>query len=232
MVGKKRILLTATAIILLCVTILAGVTVALFTDNVSVRNHLIAGDLEVGLWRTNLWYTSLNNDGKLAKTEIGDDLNLETIPVGEETVFGVDSEDVRIVPGSQIKADLEIRNEGNVAFTYKAKIIFIYINPDPNAADKYVDPDPNVTDKNEALAQQLLVTVRDSEGKVTTSKALDKYTVENGEYVVLEGALTTSTDKVDNFSVEIEFLDRTYNDMAQTGEATFDLIVEAVQDTH
>ena len=51
---RKRTLLVSSAVIMLCMTIIVGMTWALFTDTQTVHNHLQAGDLKITLKRTEL----------------------------------------------------------------------------------------------------------------------------------------------------------------------------------
>ena len=44
---RKRALLISCSVILLCVSIIVGMTYALFTDSVSVNTHLQAGNLDI-----------------------------------------------------------------------------------------------------------------------------------------------------------------------------------------
>ena len=64
--NKRRLLLVSCSIILLCMLSIVGMTFALFTSSVGVRNHLVAGSLDVTLHRTDLAYTVLDSaTGKL-----------------------------------------------------------------------------------------------------------------------------------------------------------------------
>jgi len=218
--GKKRVLLTASAIILLCLTLFIGSALALFSDRTSVRNHLVAGDLEADLWRTNLEYTALNSEGKLQKTVVDEDLNFSNVSLTEDNVFGVKSESIVVVPGSYFDADLELRNVGNVAFTYVIKLVFV-----------------GDSTNNDAFAKQLKITIVDTNGNTSTPKTLDKFTASSGtDYIISQGELKVSTtpgvQSADKFSVKVEFIDDdSVNNLAQAATATFDLIVEAVQAT-
>lgn len=217
--GKKRILLTASAVIILCLTILIGATYGLFSDGVVIHNHLQAGDLEADLWRTNLEYTALDSAGLLGYTTIGDDLDLSNTKLPEMNVFGLDSSDLRIIPRSYVKADLEIRNLGNVAFDYTVKLVFT-----------------GDTSLNNAFAKQLDITIVDPYGKESETRPLDTFTTDGKHYVLFSGNLLSSHDIMTYnkaaFSVKVTFRDdSTINNQAQAAIATFDLIVEAIQST-
>ena len=82
--GNSRALIVSSAIILLCLTIITGMTVALFTDEEVVSNHLRAGDLDITLERTKLTSTYLTNRGFLET--IVDDEGHETVTTVPEPV--------------------------------------------------------------------------------------------------------------------------------------------------
>ena len=114
------------AIILLCMTIIAGMTFALFTDSKRVKNHLQAGDLEVTLTRTYLEYSVLNPQGKLAVTKVEEDLNFTNST--NQNVFGVDAKNIRIVPGSYFKADLRVDTYYRSRFYNRTNLTFYLLN--------------------------------------------------------------------------------------------------------
>ena len=214
---KKRVLLVSCSVILLCMSIIVGMTYALFTDSVSVKNHLKAGNLDITLTRTNLEYSVLNEDGELAVTEVKDDYNFTDST--NENVFGIDAKDIRIVPGSYFDADMEIANNGNVAFTYSVGISLI--------------------GNSNALAEQLQVTVTHPDGTITTKKLSELA----GGLSISTGKMKV-TDATQSFSVKIDYIDDVVananlangetpmdNDLAQTQSAVFDLVVTAVQAT-
>ena len=202
--NRKRVLLVSGAIILLCMTIIAGMTFALFTDSKSVRNHLQAGDLEVTLTRTYLEYSTLDPQGKLAVTKVEDDYNFTNST--NENVFGVDAKNIRIVPGSYFKADMQIANAGNVAFTYDLRI--------------------QLAGKANALSEQLQVTIIRADGTSVTKMLTELASglkISGGELLAGAGAET--------FTVIVTFLDSDANNLAQTELVEFDLVVSAVQST-
>lgn len=216
--GKKRILLTASASILLCLTVMIGVTYSLFSDSTTVKNHLTAGDLEADLWRTNLEYSSLNAEGILQKNTVDEDLDMSNTKLTEANAFGLDTEDVIIIPGSYIKADMEIRNTGNVAFNYVVKLVFT-----------------GDTTKANHFAEQLHITITYPDGKTSEITSLDKFAADGNYYVIMHGGLTVSTVEgaysSDAFSIRIDFIDNENNNLSQAATASFDLIVESVQMT-
>lgn len=217
---KKRALLISCSVIMICVCIIAGMSYALFTDSVSVKNHLKAGNLDVTLKRTNLEYSVLDSEGVLGVTTVTEDLDLTES--SSNNVFGIDSTDIYIVPGSYFDADLEINNEGNTAFTYSISIKMI-----GEAND---------------LADQLKVTVTRPDGSSTT-----KMLSELAGGMSVETGRMTAGEAAQKFSVRVEFIDdveyngslspeasasdRMNNNDAQAKTAVFDLVVTAVQAT-
>lgn len=201
----RRALTVSGAIILLCMTIIVGVTFTLFTDTKSLSNHLRAGDLEVSLTRTCLEYSVLDSDGKLATAK--DEQTVNFTEITKENVFGVTSENIFIAPGSFFKATMQVTNVGNVAFTYDVGI--------------------QLAGEANALAQQLQVTITRADGtSVTTTlgELADGATVQAGELL--------ASGSSQEFTVEIRFMDNdSVNNAAQTQLSVFDLYVNAVQAT-
>jgi len=218
--GKKRILMTASAIILLCLTILVGATLGLFSDGVTIHNHLQAGDLEADLWRTYLEYTDLNQYGQLQKRKVETDLDLSNTTLAEKNIFGLDSSNMKLAPKSYVKADLEIRNYGNVAFDYSVKLVFT--GDTKNAVNK-------------AFAEQLLITVTHKGTTIFKDVKLSEFTNSGNYYQLFTGELLVDPNadySAAPFTVTVTFKDdNSVNNSAQTGTTTFDLIVEAVQST-
>lgn len=215
--NKKKVMIVSSSVILLCICIIAGMSYALFSDSVSVGNHLKAGNLKVTLTRTGLEYSVLNEDGELAVTTVEEALDLTTST--DENVFGINAEDVLIVPGSYFDADLKIANGGNTAFTYSVGIKLL-----SGSAD---------------LAEQLKVTVTDPDGNTQTamlSELANGLEIDTGKMKV--------GSEAQSFSVRVEFVnDADYNtedtpadelmnnNAAQDASVVFDLVVTAIQAT-
>ena len=68
--GIKRAMLVSCAVILLCLSVVTGMTWALFTDTERVNTHLQAGTLDITLLRTQLVKTALNDKGYLVEKEV------------------------------------------------------------------------------------------------------------------------------------------------------------------
>lgn len=223
--NQWRAILIANAVILLCLAIISGVTLALFSDTERVSNHLKAGNLNITLERTLLTSTYLNDDGFL---ETKTDAELKDFTDNKnENVFGLDGE--LIVPLSRYVADMKITNRSTVAFAYWVEIVY-------RGGDK-----DDLSDLD--IADQLAVLVATGDASLS-----EKDYVKNGV------AIGSATEPVGvlgvgdsaTFTVSLEFLDIEgevrvdpdtgettiiSNNMAQNDDVYFDLVVHAVQYT-
>ena len=211
--NRKRALLVSASVILLCMTIIVGMTWALFTDTQKVSNHLQAGDLSITLKRTELTKTTLNAQGKLV-TSAADTTVVNFSNPTDENVFGI-VEGEKIVPGTKYVAKMQVENHSDVAFGYWIEIV---CTDKTNGAD---------------LAKQLKVTV--NTGSDASAFVNDGLTVKgaDGGYV---GELIIGATA--DFTVTVEFLDSAVsangigdNNLAKSDSLSFDLIVHAVQAT-
>ena len=226
MMNRKRVLLLSASMILLCMCVIVGATYALFTDSVTVKNHLQAGNLDLKFERTNLEYTVLDDSGLMVKHVHADVVDFTETNTGNANIFGI-AESGLIVPGSYVEADLKISHDldgdvdgdSNVAFDYQ-----VYI-----ALSAESDP---------ALADQLYVTVTDTNGNdvVTNVKLSSNWfnATSDGYYRVLSGKRVT-VNAEETFTIKVEFrnvLDNgATNNLAEDQEVKFDVIVEAQQST-
>ena len=219
--NRKRVLIVSTAIILLCMFIIVGMTWALFTDTQKVSNHLKAGDLSITLKRTELTKTTLDAKGYLQTMPTDTTVVNFTNPT-DENVFGLATDDdgkvtEKIVPGSKYVAKMEIENKSDVAFGYWIEIV--------------------CTNKAEGadLAKQLRITVdAKQDGTALVNDGLKVGSDTNFVDVVTVGQKGT-------FTVTVEFVDDGYtfvdgvlsstNDDAEKENLEFDLVVYAVQVT-
>lgn len=205
---NKRALLVSCSVILLCMSIIVGMTYALFTEKVSVIHHLKAGGLDVRLTRTGLEYTILDDDGVLQTvTKNADADKIDLTDPSAENVFGLGNTETLIVPGSYFTATMELANDADIAFAYSVSIKLIEAS-------------------NAAIKDQLQVTVTHPDGNKTVKK-LSECT---GGLSIATGTMTP-TDDMQSFSVEVKFLDVDGNNNAQEQTVVFDLIVEAEQAT-
>jgi len=210
--NRKRALLVSASVILLCMTIIVGMTWALFTDTQKVTNHLQAGDLSITLKRTELTKTTLNAQGKLV-TSAPDTTTKNFSNPTDENVFGI-VEGEKIVPGTKYVAKMQIENNSDVAFGYWIEIV---CTDKTNGAD---------------LAKQLKVTV--NTGSDASASVNDGLTVGSSSNYVGELIIGATAE----FTVTVEFLDSfvaenniDHNDLAQGESLSFDLVVHAVQAT-
>ena len=210
--NRKRALLVSASVILLCMTIIVGMTWALFTDTQKVTNHLQAGDLSITLKRTELTKTTLNAQGKLVESAPDTTTKNFSNPT-DENVFGI-VEGEKIVPGTKYVAKMQIENNSDVAFGYWIEIV---CTDKTNGAD---------------LAKQLKVTV--NTGSDASASVNDGLTVGSSSNYVGELIIGATAE----FTVTVEFLDSfvaenniDHNDLAQGENLSFDLVVHAVQAT-
>ena len=217
--NRRRSLLVSAAVIVLCMVVVVGMTYALFTDTQKVQNHLKAGDLRITLKRTELTKTTLNENGYLVTPDVPDKTVVDFTNPTDKNVFGLNTDGngevtEKIVPGSKFVAKMEIQNNSDVAFGYWIEII---------CTDKT---------RGEDLAKQLKITVDAKDSYIADGLTVgsDKAYIE----VLDKGASGT-------FTVTVEFEDKGYtfengvlssaNDIAQSEDLKFDLVVYAVQVT-
>ena len=233
MMNRKRVLLLSASMILLCMCVIVGATYALFTDSVTVKNHLMAGNLDLKFERTNLEFTVLNNDGLMVKHVYRDDVDFTEIDTSNGNIFGITNDD-KIVPGSYVKADLKISHDrdGDVDITNG--------NGDSNVAFNY-QVYISLTGGNDTdLADQLYVTVTDKNGNVVNNienvvLSDNMFNVASSDYICVLQRNNVILSQADEFTVKVEFknvLDNgATNNLAQNEKVSFDLIVEAQQST-
>lgn len=213
--NRKRVLLISSSIILMCMTVIVGMTWALFTDTVTVKNHLQAGDLNITLIRTNLETYSIDPEtGYLTTTVNEDDVDFSN-PT-DKNVFDL-TVDSKIVPCSFYTATMEISNNKSTSDV---------------AYDYWIEIKLNVAGFTEEqiealrLDEQLMITVESEKLTEPQSKLLSEgLTV--GSSTAPIGTLTLGDS--DEFTVKMEFVDSAANNAAKTQKLTFDLIVHAVQ---
>ena len=204
---------------------IVGMTFALFTSSVGVRNHLVAGSLDVTLHRTDLAYTVLDSaTGKLVT--ITNDTPVDfSKPQPDKNIFGIDTNDLKVVPGSFFEATLKLTSDGSCAYDYSVTIVLM------GYSDKDA-PNTIVPAVNE-LAKQLQVTITDPELHTTTMMLSDMLTPDNA-YSIDVGSMTPGTLN-QTFKVKVAFVDDvnqlfTNND-AKGLDVYFDVIVTATQAT-
>ena len=209
MATKRRGVLLSVITLVLCLSLVAVGTYALFSDSVTLTNHLQAGKLDVTLMRTNLVTNTLDKDtGFLVEKTIGGEENFSNTTTNTANVFGLTSESL-IVPYSEYTATMKIVNEADksdVAFHYWVEIRF--------------------DDKDDlALADQLKVTVTAPGGKTISSTLAEGKDLGDEKNPIG----TLARGKAAEFTVSVLFDHSDDNNSAQGQQVNFDLIVHAVQ---
>ena len=218
MTKSKRSVLLAVLTLMLCLALVAGGTYALFTDQVTLDNHLQAGTMDITLKRTKLTKLDLDATTGFLKGSV----NEEEIDFSEpydpndpnaknENVFDI-TDGALIVPGCWYTADMKITNNSDVAFGYWLEIVF----------DEKVDL---------TLAKQLKITVKTADQSKSITKMLD----ESAGLIGAEDDPIEVLPKTGSalFTVTVEFvdLDDGANNVAKAKSFDFDVIVHAVQVT-
>ncbi len=236
--GKSRVrtLLLAGLTIMLCAAMLVGGTFALWSKTVPVTNHLVAGKLDLKLERIALRKTSLNNEtgymDKDADVQTDEDDPVDLTKGSGVNVFGIEDGEL-VVPTSCYEATLKLTNNGSVAFKYD---IIIELKTEHGTVAEITE-----------LAKQLKVSIDEDAGDdvgfvdkgylstfIRTESAESEAIV--GGKVVISSYVAKGENASKSFKVRIEFANDAdegvtgiVNNDAMEQEASFDLIVEAVQ---
>lgn len=201
---KMKALLLSCSIILLCICTLMGISYALFTDSASVKNHLKAGTLDATLTRTSLKYAVLNDAGYMTEKTLGAH---DFTGMTEKNVFGLDTTDLYIAPGSYFEAELALANadvDGHVAFDYVITVeLTSAVNP---------------------LAEQMQITVTFPNGTKVV-QMMD----ENDGKITFNSVHAVEAGQTHNFTVRVDFTHDASNNNAKSNELTFDLSVACTQ---
>ena len=128
MTKKFRVLLMACVSLLLSVTLIAVGSYALFTDDITIKNHLRAGKLNITLKRTYLETNYLTANGYLDNN--GSDEIVDFTDKTDRNIFDItNADECLIVPGCYYEATMELSNNSNVAFGYWIEIVLTDENP-------------------------------------------------------------------------------------------------------
>lgn len=202
---KFRAITLSCITVMVCMALLVVGTYALFSDEVSISNHLQAGNLEVNLVRTAHSNTLLNNQGVLATTTV-DNENVDFTGKNNENLFAMDS-NTKIAPGCAFSADLKLENNGDVAFNWSWELVL--------SEDMQSDAE---------LLSQLKVTVTVA-GEDTIFTGAELFGKVDGGFIAKGGRQT--------FTIKVEFenLEGSANNAAQDQNVYFDLIIYAIQAT-
>ncbi len=208
----SKVLAIYCSIVLVCLTAIIGASYALFNQTISVGNHLQAGNLDAALTRTNLEYAVLDSEGVLTKTTVDTDVDFTNNT--KENIFGL-TKDSRIVPGSYFEAEMQLVNNGTVAYDYSVEIHLI------SKSDEQVNE----------LAKQLKVSfkVGETEESHMLSELIEEASKSGGKYTIAKGRLPLESNT--SFTVRVEFVLSDNNNAAQGQQCAFDLVINAVQAT-
>lgn len=199
----KVLIASAFAIVGAAALVVAG-TYALFSDSISIDNHLQAGTLKAKLERTSLNMVTLDPEtGYLVEHSDDEIKDFTESSMLSENIFGLE-EDSLIFPAAFYEVTMKLSNDGSVAFDYTVNIV--------------------LTSESNALAEQLKVTVDDDAENA-------KY-LSDGETILASGTLDkTEGRSFITFTIRIEFMNQNNNNDAQDLKVDFDLMVKVIQRT-
>lgn len=203
---KKRTLLLSALTALLGVSVAVGASYALFTDQVTVNNHLSAGSLDVGLYRVGYKENVLVADGTMAEST--PDTTRVDLTQNADKLFVIDD---LFVPTSWYETTVEVSNSGDVAFDYGVRILW---KNDP------------ANDKDQIIAKQIQITI-----SVGDTQKEQFYLCDCADYDVVLGSMLKG-DAAEQFTVKAEFVNRDDNNAAMQAEIEFDLQVYTTQKTN
>ena len=217
MTKKFRVLLMTCVSMLLCVTLLAAGSYALFTDDVTIKNHLKAGKLDITLKRTYLETNYLTDNGYL--DDYGTDEIVDFTGKTDRNIFDITNpEDSLIVPGCYYEATMELSNNSDVAFGYWIEVVLNGENPYQLAKQLKID-----------------VTTYDENNQAVVSSKYINEGLYVGSETVPVGKMSVSSAS-QTFKIKMTFVDdkddedkEEDNNRAMDKEVKFDIIVHAVQ---
>ncbi len=201
--SASRTLFVSFLVIVVCLAMLlvAG-AYGLEKDKETVNNHLSAGRLELTLTRQSLTNTLFSDKGELV-TSTPDTTVVDFSKSTGRNLFDL-NEDVKIVPGCTFEALMQLENNSRVAVGYWIEVKTLGENA--TELEKQLKVTLSVPDSEEGMVSPG-VTVGNIEKPIAV--------IESGAFV--------------QFTITVEFLDLENNNDAQDQQASFDLIVHAVQ---
>lgn len=232
--NRMRSLLISGAVVILALSIVVGMTWALFTDTITIEHHLKSGDLDITLMRTKLTTTYLDNaDGYLKDVTSTTPVNFSSTGTGYgENVFDL-TDDTLVVPGSKYVAEMQITNNSDVAFRYWVEVVYKIVDADGNVIANPTE------DINAHLGNQVRVIVATTNGTETAKlkDSITKWSETNFVGILEKKDAAEQNHFTEKFTVSIEFLDDYVytdlgidNDDAKDLQVKFDLVVHAVQE--
>lgn len=212
--GKSiRAALLSAIIACLCLVLILGGTYALFSDSVTVNNHLAAGKLKVGLKMVGYQECVLGADGSLVTGEAEEtDIDLTATSSDDITIFDAKN----AVPGCWYQATLELTNNGDIAFDYGIRMIW---------------DEEGATDKEKTLAEQMQITVTVGQDELAKFMLSDYKTCGSAQNGDISLGYMLKGDDAKTIVVKAEFVSGDNNNAAQESSVSFDLQVYATQRT-
>lgn len=110
---KKKIILSSVLSIVICLSVIAGATFALFTSEARVNIAVTSGTVDVTATLTDLQTKSLNKDMPAGEFELG----------GTAEIVGQTLELDLMVPGDEAIVTIDVENHSDVAIQYCVKLI-------------------------------------------------------------------------------------------------------------
>ena len=207
---RTRAIILALIAIVLSMTLISASTFALFSDRVTVKNHLQAGSLQATLVRTAHSYKILDNDGYLKLTEVTTEaVNANTV----DNVFGLPT-DALIAPQSVLTASFRISNNSTVAFDYVVELVVVDASGNKLATTALT-----------ALHEQLVLEMTANGNTYTLKDAADG----THDFKIVGAAPVVRNGSAD-FTVKLSFKDdNDVNNNAMDQKVYFDIIISAVQ---
>ncbi len=194
--------------LILCAIIIVGATMALFTDNIVVNNHLSAGNLEVGLHRVSYQEFSIDANGLMSnKAQNTDRIDLNK---DASVLFNISN----AVPSSLYQATIEVTNLGTTAFNYGMRILW--------------QANDNPDDNDEVFASQIRITVTGSKIQNETNSVSFMLSEVSSVTDISLGYMLKGADP-ETFTVKAEFVNSDSNNAAMLASIIFDVQVFAVQ---
>lgn len=112
---KKKIILSSVVTIVLCLTLIAGSTFALFSEEANIDVTVTSGKVDIEVKLDGLKTTSMGND-----TDVNGVFDLGgTAAITDDYAIDV----VRMVPGDAVSVNINVTNNSNVAISYCVRMI-------------------------------------------------------------------------------------------------------------
>lgn len=210
MYKNSRNLVLSSLVIMMCLVLMTLSTFALYTDTITINQHLQSGTLDIELKRTSLKYNYLNKDGYFVEKENNEIIDFSKTSTNNKNIFNINKK-TQIVPGSYYNASMELINKGSVAFVYWIEVVLLddYYNDLSKQLEIIVTTYDLDLNKKEYIA------------KLNEGLILGNETKPLGEMLVKDSPL--------KFDIKITFIESELNNNAQNQNVNFDIIVHAVQ---